>query len=120
MRNFRSLTIWNNSRILVKKIYTFSQQLPDSEKFGLTSQLRRASISVATNIAEGAARKSDKEFIQFLYISLGSIAEIETLIIITHELKYVNPDNIGGIEDLFVENRKIIIGLIKYLKNKKK
>ena len=67
--------------------------MPDSEKFGLTNQMKRAAISISSNIAEGAARDSDKEFIQFLYYSLGSIVELETQLLISQELGFLNFPN---------------------------
>ncbi len=101
---------------LVKEIYSFLKDFPDEERFGITSQIRRSSVSIPCNIAEGASRKSDKEFIQFLYISLGSISELETLIIISNELNYI--ENSEMIRKQIEVIRKLIIGLIKYLKNK--
>lgn len=101
-----------------KKIYQYSLKLPESEKFGLTSQLRRSAVSVAANIAEGAARNSDKEFIHFLYITLGSLAELETLMIIVFETNVCLSDNSEIIRS--IENvRKMNLGLIKHLKSKK-
>lgn len=114
----KELKAWQIAIDLVKQIYAISNIFPDSEKFGLTSQIRRAAVSVATNIAEGAARKSDKELIQFLYISLGSLSEVDTLLIIAVEIKYVGEIDIERISSILTENRKLIIGLIKYLKNK--
>ncbi len=102
---------------LVEQVYVITNRLPQDEKFGLTNQLRRAAVSIPSNIAEGAARKSDKEFIQFLYVSLGSIAEIETQLLISERLKYI--EECGIIEEV-AKVRKPIIGLINYLKNKSK
>jgi len=83
----------------------------------LISQIRRCAVSIPTNIAEGAARQSDKEIIQFLHISLGSLAELETLIIIVMELSLTECDA-TGIKEKIENIRKMIIGLIKHLKNK--
>lgn len=86
-------------------------------RYGLTSQIRRSAVSIPSNIAEGAARHSDKEMIQFLYISLGSLAELETQLIISAKLSYISYDQFA-VE--MIENiRKMIIGMIKYLKGKK-
>ena len=71
--NHKDLEAWKKSLSLVKQVYHLAKKMPDSEKFGLTNQMKRAAISISSNIAEGAARDSDKEFIQFLYYSLGSI-----------------------------------------------
>lgn len=73
--NHKDLEVWKKSMDLVEDVYALSKFFPNDEKFGLTNQIRRASVSVPSNISEGAARKSDKEFIQFLYIALGSLSE---------------------------------------------
>ena len=114
--NHKDLDCWKESMKLVKEIYSFLKDFPDEERFGITSQIRRSLVSIPCNIAEGASRKSDKEFIQFLYISLGSISELETLIIISNELNYI--ENSEMIRKQIEVIRKLIIGLIKYLKNK--
>jgi four helix bundle protein len=74
----KDLDVWKRSMDLVVKVYQITKLFPDTEKYGLTSQMRRAAVSIPSNIAEGAARKGDKEFIQFLYISIGSLSELET------------------------------------------
>jgi four helix bundle protein len=73
--NHKDLEVWKKSMDLVEDVYALSKFFPNDEKFGLTNQIRRASVSVPSNISEGAARKRDKEFIQFLYIALGSLSE---------------------------------------------
>ncbi|WP_394975347.1 four helix bundle protein [uncultured Croceitalea sp.] len=90
MRNFRELEVWKDARILVKKIYTLANALPDSEKYGLTSQINRCSVSIPVNIAEGSAKYSQKDFVRFLQISLGSSYELETHIILCQDLEFVN------------------------------
>ena len=113
--NHKDLEVWKKSLSLVKAVYKLAEKMPDSEKYGLISQMKRAAISISSNIAEGAARDSDKEFIQFLYYSLGSIAELETQLKISEELGFLSiPDEV---EDDLHMIRKLIIGLIKYLKN---
>ena len=84
--NHKELNVWQNGIELVSMVDTFTEILPKSEEFGLKSQLRRAAVSVPTNIAEGAARNHQKEFIQFCYISLGSVVERETLLVITENV----------------------------------
>ena len=100
----------------VELIYKITGDFPESEKFGLTSQLRRASISIPSNLAEGAGRKSTKEFIQLLYIALGSSSEIETQLEIAMRLGYMK--NQANTFDLLTDIRKLIQGLIRSLKKK--
>ena len=90
--------------------------LPNDEKFSLTNQLRRAAISVPSNIAEGAARQSSKEFIRFLYISMGSLSELETQIIICENLNYLT--NTDHLQNSIVDLKKMTNGLITYLKTR--
>lgn len=94
---------------LTKKVYEVTRLFPDFEKFGLTSQLRRAAVSVPSNIAEGSQRGSDKEFLQFLRIAKGSLAEIETQIFLAQELRYFHEESA---KDLLNE----IFGLSKMLR----
>ena len=108
--------VWKRSISYVTKIYELPETFPSEERFGLISQIRRSAISIPSNIAEGAARRSDKEFLQFLYISLGSVAELETQLIISNNLKFVESS-----DQLFSELneiKKMTLGLIKYVKSK--
>lgn len=100
----------------VELIYKITGEFPENEKFGLISQLRRAAISIPSNLAEGAGRKSTKEFIQFLYIALGSSSEIETQLEIAMRLGYMK--NQANTFDLLTDIRKLIQGLIRSLKKK--
>jgi len=91
MRNFRNLEIWTRGIELVKEIYKLTSKFPSTEKFGLISQMQRASVSIPSNIAEGCSRNSDVEFKRFLEIAIGSSFELETQIIIANELNLINP-----------------------------
>ncbi|AEH44608.1 hypothetical protein Thein_0728 [Thermodesulfatator indicus DSM 15286] len=114
----KDLEVWKESIKFVKRIYEITEKFPKNELYGLTSQLRKAAISVPSNIAEGCARNSDNELVQFLYISLGSLAELETQLIIAKELSYIDVINSEIEKLIFI--RRMLIGLIKYLKEKKK
>ncbi len=92
MRDFKKYDIWKISHELVLSIYDISNDFPQSEIFGLTSQIRRASASVPTNIAEGCGRTSDAEFSRFLTIALGSATETEYLIILAKDLEYIDSE----------------------------
>lgn len=115
MRNFRDLNIWNDSRFLVKEVYTFTQELPDSEKFGLISQMNRCSISIPANIAEGCAKNSNKDFGRFLQISLGSLFELETHIILCQDLDFSNENNCKPVLEKIQILQKQIASLINKL-----
>ena len=117
MRKHHDLRVWQESIALVKKIYAVTELFPKTEIYSLTSQMRRAAISIPSNIAEGAARNSNKEFLQFLYISRGSLSELETHIIIAIELKYMN--QIDEIENMIEKTYALLGGLIKSIKSRK-
>lgn len=90
MHRYKELKFWQLSRTFCKDIYQITNQFPDSEKFVLVSQLRRARISIPSNIAEGASRKSNKDFSRFLTIALGSCYEIETQLLLSSDLEFMN------------------------------
>lgn len=105
--------MWQKAIGLVKEIYLLTKTLPDEEKFGLTSQMRRCSVSIASNIAEGWGRNSTKSYIQFLRIARGSLLELETQVIICRELTYISSENYNKINNLIVEESKMLNALIK-------
>jgi len=119
MKSHKDLDVWKRSVDLVTTIYKHSKNFPKDEIYGLTNQIRRAAVSVPSNIAEGAARKSSKEFVQYLYIALGSIAELETQILIGKNLNYLLEDEFNLFQKEITEIRKMILGLIRFLSNKK-
>ena len=112
----KKLDVWIKSMDLVEKIYKFTLDIPDSEKFGLISQMRRSVVSIPSNIAEGAVRKGDKELIQFIHIALGSLAELETQYLIVIRLNYTDKNN--DLEDLLMIVKKLLLGFRNYLVKK--
>lgn len=112
----KDLEVWKKSIALVKKIYEISSKFPKEEKYSLTDQIRRCAVSIPSNIAEGSARNSDKELIQFLYISLGSLAELETQLIISQEIGFIS--GFKGIDDELLSIKKMLLGLIKHIRGK--
>jgi four helix bundle protein len=116
MKDHKDLDVWNRVMDLVENIYEFAKQFPQDEIYGLSSQIKRAAVSVPSNIAEGAGRKGTKEFIQFLYISMGSLSEVETQIILAKRLGFVN--SIDSISDDIVKIKQMLNGLINYLNRK--
>lgn len=95
MRDFTKYDIWNDGIEISIKIYELSKSFPEEEKFGLTSQLRRASVSISSNFAEGCSRTSEKDFKRFIEISLGSAFELKTQLIIACRLKYLKEEDLN-------------------------
>ncbi len=114
MATHEDLDVWKLSMDLVEEVYRLTKKFPSEEKFGLTDQLRRAAVSVPSNIAEGAARQSDKDNIRFLHYSLGSITEIETQLIISNRLGFCDSDI--TLNQARVVKAKLI-NYIKYVKS---
>lgn len=112
----KELDVWKKSIDLVETIYKISAEFPASEIYGLTNQIRRASVSISSNIAEGAGRNSDKELLYFLNVALGSLAEVETQVEITLRLNFISTAN--TIFEQITEVRKLIIGFRNYIKKK--
>ncbi|MDT0686867.1 four helix bundle protein [Autumnicola psychrophila] len=114
--NHKDLDVWKKSMDLVEIIYKVSTKFPSSEMYGLTNQIRRASVSVPSNIAEGAGRSSDKELLYFLNVALGSLAEVETQIEIALRLGFIS--DVDTVFKNITEVRKLIIGFRNYIKKK--
>lgn len=113
--DFKELTVWKKSMNLAKSIYSVTTHFPKEEIYGLTSQMRRAAVSVSANIAEGQHRNTKGEFRQFLGYSLGSLSELETLCILSADLKYIDSVNSKDIIALIIEVRKMLFTLRKKL-----
>ena len=118
MKDHKDLDVWKVSMDLVMDIYQATGAFPREEQYGLTGQLRRAAILISSNISEGAARNTGKEFIQFLYIASGSASELETQLIIAHKLKYIS--EIDALLEKVTSVEKLLQGLIRYYKKKVK
>ena len=117
VKSHEDLQVWQMAIDFVTDLYKVTNNFPKSELYGLTNQIRRASVSIPSNIAEGSARKSTKEYIQFLYISLGSVAEVETQLLISKNLGYLNDEKLKT----QIKNIKgKLINLIASLKRKLK
>ncbi len=112
MKGFRNLIVWQKSHILTLDIYEITSQFPEEEKFGITNQLRRASVSIPNNIAEGSGRKSSKEFAQFLSISLGSTNEVEYLIELSKDLGFIELKRAEALFELIGEIQSMLYVLI--------
>jgi len=116
VKTYEELISWQKARALVSRIYLLTNETNFSKDLGLKDQIRRAAVSIASNIAEGFERQTNKEFIQFLFIAKGSAGELRTQIYLAHDLSYINQENL---EALLVECNAVsslIGGLISYLR----
>ena len=118
VRSFKDLIVWQKSIDLVEEVYRLTRGFPKHELYGLVSQLQRAIVSVAANIAEGNGRDSTKEYIHHLAFSLGSLAEVETLLVISLRLGYVTQNAISKMESKADEVGKMLRSLQKSLRSK--
>lgn len=115
MKNFKKLLVWQKGMDLVDRIYQLTHELPREEKYGLRSQLTSAAISVPSNIAEGSSRNSSREYRRFLEISLGSLYELETLILILNRIEMANRELKQSILDLIDEEQRMVSALMRKL-----
>ena len=116
MRNFQELSIWQRSHLLTLKIYSVSKNFPKDEMFGITSQMRRSSSSIPTNIAEGCGRNSNSEMKRFLVISTGSSSELEYQLILAKDLQFLSQTTYKELHNELIAIRKMIFAFIKNLK----
>jgi len=115
MNDYRNLKNWEKAMVLTELVYTLVKELPPDEKFGLVSQIKRCSISIPSNIAEGAGRNSKKEFIHFLSITNGSTTELETQLILMNRLKFISEADIKEAMVLCKEIRNMNFALQRSL-----
>ena len=107
MHNYKELILWQKSITLVSDVYKVTATFPDCERFNLISQINRAAVSIPSNIAEGAGRNSDKEFVQFLAIAHASTYEVETQLIISKNLGYLSEEGLEGLLEKLEELQKM-------------
>ena len=118
INTYKDLIVWQKSVALVTTIYSLTKSFPQDEKFGIVSQINRASVSIPSNIAEGWGRESSKNYLQFLRISRGSLMETETLLEISKNLKFINDTEFTSVSNDIEEVSKILQGLIKSVQQK--
>ncbi len=116
IKSFTDLDAWKEGHKLVLKIYEATSQFPDNERFGLINQIRRAVVSITSNISEGFSRQSDKEKINFFYTALGSLTEVQNQLLISRDLSYINKEFFKELATQTVIVSKLVNGLIKNLK----
>jgi four helix bundle protein len=117
LRDYNKYDVWNSAVEFSTEIYLITKSFPDIEKFGITNQLRRASVSIPSNIAEGCGRSSEKDFARFLEFSLGSTFEVKTQLVISKNLKYLSEVDYDHLIEKSNVIAKQLSGLIKSIKN---
>ena len=120
MKTHKDLEVWKNSIKLITNIYSTTRNFPKEELYGLTNQMRRCAVSIASNIAEGAARNSTKEFIHFLHIARGSLAELETQLIVSYNLSFLPEETFKDFENEMKIIGGQLSGLLRSLKESQK
>lgn len=118
IKSHRDLSVWQLGMEITERIYELTRDFPADERFVMVSQLRRAAISVPANIAEGNARSSTKEYLRFLAIAVGSLAEIETFLDLTARLKYGRLEAVQRLNDLIGKERRMLRGLQRSLRTR--
>lgn len=113
MNNFRELLVWDKAVELAIYIYELTEKYPRKEVYGLTSQIRRSVVSISSNIAEGSGRRSKKEFRHFLDIAFGSCFELETQLIISFKLNYIDEGHFADVKHSLIEVQKMLYALNK-------
>jgi four helix bundle protein len=116
MRDFRNLQVWNKAHSLTLDVYKATGSFPKEELYCLTSQIRRASASIPTNIAEGCGRSGDAELARFMTISMGSASEVEYQLLLAHDLGYLSQDTYSDLHEKLTEVKRMLTGFIKTLK----
>ena len=116
MRDFRSLEVWGKAHLLTLATYKFTTTFPETERFGLISQMRRASVSIAANIAEGCGRGSPAELAHFLSISFGSASELQYHLLLARDLNLLSEQGHEGLEDQVTEVKRMLSSLMRKLK----
>ena len=117
MKNYKDLLIWRKGIELVKEVYKVVKFIPETEKYGLISQMTRAAVSIPANIAEGSGRNSDKDYSRFIDIALGSCFELQTYLVITKELKWIEDDAVNSLEQTLDEEIKMTHNFLRTLRS---
>ena len=117
-RSYTNLEVWQLARQLVTEVYAVSRNFPKEELFGLTNQLRRAAVSVPSNIAEGCGRQTPRDTISFLFIARGSLYELETQLYLALDLHYCSPETIETLQAQITSCKKLLHGFINHYRQK--
>lgn len=120
MQNFRNIQVWQRSYDLTREIYMASKGFPQAEMFGLTSQIRRAALSISCNIAEGCARSTDADFARFLDVAVGSASEVECQLLLAHDLGYLQRKEFDSLLTQVIDVKRMLAKFIGTLRKSKK
>ncbi len=118
LRNYKDLKVWQKSYQVCLDTYKLTKEFPGEERYGLTSQIRRAAVSIPSNIAEGYGRKTTPDYIRSLYIAYGSNCELETQILLSEDLNYIKAGQLKKVQEDIAEVERMLKALIKSLENK--
>jgi len=118
LKNYKELKVWKKSYELCLEVYRITAKFPKEERYGLTSQIRRSVVSIPSNIAEGYGRKTTSDYVRMLYISYGSVCELEPQILLAGDLDLIENDELGTIKEDIAEIERMLKALIKSLENK--
>jgi four helix bundle protein len=118
LKNYKELKVWQKAYKLCLEIYRITAKFPDEERYGLTSQIRRSVVSIPSNIAEGYGRKTTRDYIRMLYISYGSVCELETQILLAGDLNFIARDELDPLKKRITEIERMLKALITSLENK--
>lgn len=116
MRDFKKLQVWQKSHDFTVRIYRATETFPSSELYGLTNQIRRATVSIPSNIAEGCGRDTNPDLIRFLHIAMGSASEVEYQLLLAHDLRFLKTEDFQRLQDQITEIKRMLTGFIKKLK----
>ena len=116
MKDIRKLSVWGKAHSLTVEVYRITTSFPRDELYGLTSQIRRACVSIPANIAEGCGREGEAEFARFLQIALGSASELEYHLLLAHDLRFLDEKNYDSLDVRMTEVKRMLTSLIKKLK----
>jgi four helix bundle protein len=116
MQDFKRLSVWTSAHALALAVYKATRSLPKNEQFGLTGQMRRAAVSISSNIAEGRGRGSDVDYARFLQCAMGSACELESQIVLARDLEYVSPEVASTLASQVEEVKRMLVALMRYLR----
>jgi four helix bundle protein len=119
IKGYKELDVWNKGIEIVDKVYELTEKFPSQERYGLVSQMQRASVSIPSNIAEGFVRNHGKEYIQFLYVAMSSCAELDTQSIISFRRKYIMQNDLSDLQKIIEHESRMLMNLIKSVRQSK-